>query len=290
MKSFLWCPLAIATLLLMQPLCVSAQTREAGAADSNAATPHLPDGHPNLNGVWTERYDGGPGSSGKVDPKNVKDGGKLYLFPPCCGGSRLGGLYSAEQDGIVLGKGERNKPVYKAEYWEKVRYMEQHSQQEDGEWSCQPLGVPRIGQPQEIVQQDNLIIFLYATGGFNDTYRVIAMNRPHDPDRVAQETSKGDSVGHWEGDTLVIDTTGFDENTWLTPHLGYIHSASMHVIERFTRQGNEIRYDVTINDPEMLEQPWVWAPKTMRLNPKPTAMLPEDYPCSERDVTHTPVH
>jgi len=280
--------LAIATLFGVQPLFVFAQTPDAGAADSNVATPRLPNGHPDLNGVYSERSD--QQASGKVVPENVKDGGKLYLFPPCCGGSRLGGLYTAEQDGIVLGKGNRNKPVYKAEYWEKVRYMEQHSQQEDGEWSCKPLGIPRIGQPQQIIQQEDRIVFLYATGGFDDTYRVIAMNRPHDPDRVAQETSKGDSVGHWDGDTLVVDTTGFDDTTWLAAHLGYIHSTSLHVVERFTRQGNEVRYEVTVDDPEMLEQPWVLAPRMMKLNTSPTAMLIEDYPCSERDVTHTPVH
>jgi hypothetical protein len=110
------------------------------------------------------------------------------------------------------------------------------------------------------------------------------MNRPHDPDRVAQETSLGDAVGHWEGDTLVVDTTGFNDETWLTGRQGYIHSTSLHVIERFTRQGNQIKYEVTVEDPEMLVQPWVWAPRTMALNPDPNAMLPEVYPCSERDV------
>jgi hypothetical protein len=280
--------LAIATLFGVQPLVVSAQTADTGAADSKVATPRLPNGHPDLNGVYSDRSD--QQASGKVEPDNVKDGGKLFLFPPCCVQSRLGGLYSGEQDGIVLGKGNRNKPVYKAEYWEKVRYMEAHSQQEDGEWSCKPLGVPRIGQPQQIIQQEDRIVFLYATGGFDDTYRVVAMNRPHDPDRVAQETSKGDSVGHWEGDTLVVDTTGFDDTTWLAAHLGYIHSASLHVVERFTRQGNEIKYEVTVEDPEVLEEPWVLNPRMMKLNTNPTAMLIEDYPCSERDVTHTPVH
>jgi hypothetical protein len=290
MKSLLWCPLAIATLLAAQPLCLFAQAPVAGTADSKAATPRLPDGHPDLNGVWTERYDGGPGSSGKVDPKDVKEGGQLYLFPPCCGGSRLGGLYTAEQDGIVLGKGDRNKPVYKPEFWAKVRYMERNAQKEDGQFSCQPWGVPRMGQPQQIVQKDGLMVFLYATGSFNDAYRVISMNSPHDPDRVAQETPMGDSVGNWEGDTLVVDTIGFDDQTWLTGKLGYVHSTQMHVVERFTRQGNEMRYEVTIDDPVMLARPWIWAPKVMKLNTKPHAMLPEDYPCSERDVNFTPVH
>jgi hypothetical protein len=290
MKFLSRCFFIVAAPWLTQPLCVWAQTPASGAADSKAVTPRLPDGHPDLNGVWTQRYDGGPGSSGRVDAKDVSADGKKFSFPPCCQGSRLGGLYTAEQDGRVLGKGDRNKPVYKPEYWAKVRYMERHSQQEDGEWKCAPLGVPRIGQPSQIVQHGNLIVFLYATGSFDDTYRVIAMDRPHDPERVAQETTKGDSVGHWDGDTLVVDTIGFDDTTWLSPHLGYIHSTSLHVVERFTREGNEMKYAVIIDDPVMLDQPWVWAPRTMRLNTNPNAMLPEDYPCSERDVNLTPVY
>jgi hypothetical protein len=283
MKSVMLCLflLAIVALFLVQPLYVSAQTPTTGAADAKVATPRGADGHPDLNGVWTNEFDAVGGTS--------FSGSGLVYTASCCGNSRLGGLYSGEQDGRVMGKGDRNKPMYKPEYWAKVRDNELHSQQRDPQLSCQPWGVPRMGQPQQIVQQDDLIVFLYSTTSFDDTYRVIAMNRPHDPDRVAQAVSKGDSVGHWEGDTLVVDTIGFDDQTWLSGKLGYIHSDQLHVVERFTRTGNEMRYDVTIDDPVALLQPWVWAPRTMKLNPNPKAMLPENFPCSERDVNYTPV-
>src|SRR5215472_12103618 len=115
MRSLSRCFFIVAALWLTQPLYVLAQTPAAVVTDSKSVTPSTPGEHPDLNGVWTQRYDGGPGSSGRVDPKDVSADGKKFSFPPCCGGSRLGGLYTAEQDGRVLGKGDRNKPVYKAE-------------------------------------------------------------------------------------------------------------------------------------------------------------------------------
>jgi len=255
---------------------------------TDSATPRRADGHPDLNGVYTQLLDAGPTSAGKVTSKDLSADGKVLTSGISGARSRLGGLYSAEQDGRVMSKGDRNKPMYKPEYWVKVRDMELHSQARDPEFHCAPWGVPRMGQPQQIFQQDKSIVFLYSGAYFGNHYRVIAMNRPHDPDRVAQETSLGDAVGHWEGDTLIVDTTGFDDETWLGA-LGYIHSTSLHVIERFTRQGNQIKYEVTVEDPEMLVHPWVWAPRTMALNPDPNAMLPEVYPCSERDVQYSAI-
>ena len=63
-------------------------------------------------------------------------------------------------------------------------------------------------------------------------------------------------MGRWEGDTLVIDSIGFIDTTWLARG-GFFHSDRMHVVEKFTRQGNTLLYDVTVEDPEVLVEPWV---------------------------------
>ncbi len=251
------------------------------AAQGTAAegVPRRPDGQPDLNGVWSERFDGTDTLGGTIDEKGSVD---AVLR------SRTGGLLALEIDGSVMARGNRIRPMYKPEYWEKVRDLRRRALEEDPEFSCRPWGVPRIGQPQQIVQQENQLVFLYSGWpSISNVYRVVPLNRPHNPDRVSQQTSRGDSVGHWDGDTLVVDTIGFDDETWLTSRLGYFHSTELHVIERFTRAGDKIKYDVTVEDPEVLLEPWVWAPRTMTLNRKPDAMLPEDFPCSEKDAGFT---
>ena len=66
----------------------------------------------------------------------------------------------------------------------------------------------------------------------------------------------GYTVGKWEGDTLVLDSIGFSDETWLARG-GYFHSDQMRVVEKFTRTGNQMVYDVTVEDPEVLVEPWV---------------------------------
>jgi hypothetical protein len=90
-----------------------------------------------------------------------------------------------------------------------------------------------------------------------------------------ESTYMGYAVGRWEGDTLVLDSISFVDSTWLGRG-GFFHSAQMWVVEKFTRKGNEILHEVTVEDPEVLVEPWVMAPRTLRLNPDPDAgLLPE---------------
>ena len=95
--------------------------------------------------------------------------------------------------------------------------------------------------------------------------------RKHDPNK--QETTYlGDTVGHWEGDTLVLDARMFNDFTWLGRG-GFFHSDEMRVIERFTRQGDVLLYDVTVEDPEVLAEPYVFPTRVVRRNPNPDAGL-----------------
>jgi hypothetical protein len=170
-----------------------------------------------------------------------------------------------------------NRPLYKPENWDKVQQLDMWTNKEDPVMTCQPLGIPREGPPRRIVQSANDVIFFYGEyvdggGGFGE-YRVIPTDdRKHDPKKAIEATYMGYTVGHWDGDTLVLDSISFVDTTWLARG-GFFHSDQMHVIERLTRQGNQIRYEVTVEDPEVLVEPWVMTPRTLLLNPNPEAGL-----------------
>jgi hypothetical protein len=109
------------------------------------------------------------------------------------------------------------KPLYKPEYWAQVRENDANGNELDPEFKCRLYGVPRLGAPAQIIRSKDQVVLLYA-GGFagQNTFRVVPTDgRPHNPERVKQETWKGDPVGHWEGDTLVIDAVGFTDESWL---------------------------------------------------------------------------
>ena len=113
------------------------------------------------------------------------------------------------------------------------------------------------------------ITFLYmggdAGGGYGE-YRVIPTDgRRHADDAKYDATYTGSTVGKWEGDTLVLDSIGFIDTTWIGRG-GYFHSDRMHVIERFRREGEAIFYDVTLEDPEVLVEPLVFPTRIMRRN------------------------
>ena len=127
----------------------------------------------------------------------------------------------------------------------------------DPEGYCMPAGVPRttgLPYPLRILQTPGLIAILLE--GNVHSYRLILMNQEHPKD--VNPTWMGHSVGKWEGDTLVIDTVGFNDMTWLDPG-GHVHSDQMHTIERFTRLSeNQLKYEFIIDDPVMYTKPWGW--------------------------------
>jgi hypothetical protein len=171
--------------------------------------------------------------------------------------------------------GNLGRPVYKPEYWDKVQQLDMWTNKYDPVMTCQPLGVPREGPPRRIYQSDKDVTFIYfggdAGGGYGE-YRIIPTDgRKHDPNR-RETTYMGDTVGHWEGDTLVLDARMFNDFTWLGRG-GFFHSDDMRVIERFTRQGDVLLYDVTVEDPEVLVEPYVFPTRVVRRNPNPDAGL-----------------
>jgi hypothetical protein len=176
-----------------------------------------------------------------------------------------------------------SRPLYKPEHWDKVQQLDMWTNKEDPVMTCQPLGIPRHGAPRRIVQTANDLIMFYGQyadgGGGAGEYRIVPIDgRKHNPARI-ETTYMGYTVGRWEEDTLVLDSISFVDTTWLARG-GFFHSDQMHVIEKFTRQGNQIKYEVTVEDPEVLVEPWVMTPRIMRLNPNAEAgLLPERGNC-----------
>jgi hypothetical protein len=134
----------------------------------------------------------------------------------------------------------------------------------DPEGYCLPPGGPRLMAtpfPMEVIQlpEEDRIIMIYEGG--THIWREIYMDgRSHPPaDRIDGQTYLGHSVGHWEGDTLVIDSTGYNEATWLD-QWGHPHTSQLHVIERITRPNkNTMHYEATIDDPGAYTRPWTIA-------------------------------
>jgi hypothetical protein len=121
---------------------------------------------------------------------------------------------------------------------------------------CFPPGMPRIyserGEPVEILQVPGRVVMIFEYDHF--VREIHTDGREHAKD--LPPSWMGDSVGKWEGDTLVIDTIGFNDKTWLD-YEGHPHSEEMHVIERIRRlEHNTMTVDVTIDDPKAYTKPW----------------------------------
>jgi len=164
------------------------------------------------------------------------------------------------------------------------KYRQDTEMKDDPEGFCLPPGVPRMmytPYPTEIFQLPDRILFIYEGGAH--VWRIIWMDgrkHPEDPN----PTYLGDSIGHWEGDTLVVDAVGFNTRTWLDA-AGHPHGEKLHVIEKFTRPNmNTLRLEATIDDPEFYTKPWTvvttatWRPGQELL----------EYICQEnnRDLSH----
>jgi len=124
----------------------------------------------------------------------------------------------------------------------------------DTEAKCQLVGVPRITYmpyPFEILQTADQIVMTYE---WVHSIRNIYMTGEHPEGPI--QWWMGDSRGHWEGDTLVVDAVHFSDQTWFD-RSGNFHSESLHVVERYTRTGpDHMLYEVTIEDPEVFTRPW----------------------------------
>jgi len=150
---------------------------------------------------------------------------------------------------------------------------------DDPEALCLPAGVPRQAPyPWRIVQTKTHMFFLFE-GNIHSYRQIFLDGRRHPEPRDLDPTWYGYSVGRFEGDTLVIDTRGFNDKFWFD-FAGHPHTEKLHVIERYTRDSYDtIRYDVTMEDPEVFTKPW-HAQETFRLRPNERI---REYECIENN-------
>jgi hypothetical protein len=255
---------ATAAALLAAAFALSAQTTPA---------PRTADGKVDLNGVW----------GAAALPPAAKAGDSVRWLLPLKG-------VNPEGDDVFKGldrwqvnarAAAPNKPEYKPELAAKVKEFSDKQGILDPAFYCKPQGVPRMGPPSQIVQTPGQVVFLY--GGSN-LFRVIPTDgRPHRAD--ADPSYMGDSIGRFEGDTLIVDVTNFNDDTWLGSD-GYFHTEKMHVVERLTRKGDAVVYTATVDDPDVLAKPWVTTPRELKLSKSASDALLEAPPCVEHDAPH----
>ena len=254
------------------------------------ASPSFGQNRPNLNGIY-----GGQnvGVSGELKTKTCGekvdgfDNEKVERFA-ANGATGAKKWITFEQDCGVQHRGRVSKPEYKPHFWEEVRLRDLYAnaggkfeKYADPQWKNLPLGVPRIGAPNQIVQGGDQVFFLYEN---QNQFRSVPTDcREHDPVLKFDQTMNGLAVGCWEGDTLTVTSMGFSDDTWLD-WPGYLHSNEMVVIEKFKRTGDVLVYDVTVEDPVMFLRPWKNDTLRFNLNKTPGAQLMQDVPYNDRSL------
>jgi len=140
---------------------------------------------------------------------------------------------------------------------------------------CVPPGVPAATMqpyPLQIIQKPDLVVILYEAYGI---FRVIPLDVSHPAD--LDPTWMGNSVGHWEGNTLVVDATGFNDKTEIA---GFHHTTAYHVEERYTRTSYDtVTYAATVSDPNVFAQPFTYS-GPLHLHPE---WQIQEYVCEENN-------
>jgi len=260
-------------------MALSAQAPARPSAAPPKATPRTADGHPDLNGVWR-----GGGGGVQIGSSAIQKGNTTVVLFPLEGADPFEGqdLFKAlDRRGVARKAAVANKPPYKPELLGKVKEFSDKQTRLDPAFYCKPEGVPRMGPPTQIVQTPGQVVFLYEG---RQTFRVIPTDgRAHRED--VDPSWLGDSIGKWDGDTLVVDVNQFTDESWLDAD-GWFHSDKMRVIEKVKREGDALTWSATVEDPEVLSKPWELTPRTLRLRTDPTEALVEQPICVEKDGPH----
>src|SRR5437867_13202422 len=236
-------------------------TPTAGGAEIYKA-PRTADGKPDLNGVWqafsTANYD--------IQAHSARAAMALRPAPPRTGPPGLGRATPTDLPaapvralgavgGVPAGKGvvEGNEIPYQPWAAAKKKENSDNWLTSDPEIKCYLPGVPRatyMPYPFQIIQSAKAFFIVYEYAG---AVRDIYMKDPGPP---PVDSWMGQSVGHWERDTLVVDVRGFNDQTWFD-RAGNFHSDGLHVVERYTRTSLDVmQYEATIEDPKIFTRPW----------------------------------
>ena len=203
--------------------------------------PRLEDGHPDLTGVFF------PGSVPDVDHYSQEAPAHRTFDPKLT---------------------PQEPPSFQPWAMQKIKLMG-NLELANPELECSPLGAVgyffKGGYPIGLVQKRDQLVIL---GELSTSFRVIYTDgRPQEKD--PEPLFNGTSVGHWDGDTLVVDLVGLDTRMWLGPARGWFPSDVIHATEKFSRpDANTLIYQVTIDDPKVLTKPWVSVPRQFTWAPR----------------------
>ena len=248
----------VAAIFLTVTTTIAQQTVGRGQGATYRA-PRAADGHADLNGIWqamnTANWDlqDHPARRGPV--------------------TALGASFSIPAGGGVV---EGNEIPYQPWAAEKKKQNAENWMTLDPEIKCYMPGVPRAtyqSHPFQIVQSRETILMAYE---FASASRIVRMSNPGE---APLDSWMGWSRGHWEGDTLVVDVTGLNDQTWFD-RAGNFHSEALHVTERYTRTGpDHLSYEATIEDPKVFTRPWKISMPLYRRQEKNAQLL--EYKCVE---------
>lgn len=231
--------------------------------DHSKPAPRTADGHPDLSGMWIEKY-GALGTDPAAGKTEVRSRSGLAPYPS-------------------------DELPYQP--WAALKARElRDAATTDPLLHCEPYGVPRIWggpHPARLVQLPGELIILYER---DTAFRIIPTDgRSHDPN--ADPSWMGNSVGKWDGDALVIDTTDLTDKSWLGSGKnagegsGTFHSDALHVTERIRRPDlDHLTVEITDDDPKVFTHPWTYS---WNMNLVPNETMYEDVTCSnEKDYEH----
>jgi hypothetical protein len=215
------------------------QRAAAPAGQAQYRAPRTPDGKPNMNGIWqtmtNANYDIEAHSAMGAPAAMAQQIGTLGAIPPGVG--------------IVEG----GELPYKPEALAKKKENFEKRFTEDPEAKCYLPGVPRfvyMPYPFQILQSTDFIMMV---SEYKQALRTIYMTNQKP---APADSWMGWSNGHWEGETLVVDTQGFNDRSWFD-RVGNYHSDALHVIERFTLTGpDHMKYEATVSDHEVFTRSW----------------------------------
>jgi hypothetical protein len=228
--------LLVAVVVTAAPVMAQGQ-RGQGAAPKGGPIHRMPEGHPDLTGYWTANSGGANYGLERHD--------RDFLTPAT--------------QGVIVDPPDGKLPYQEWSRKEHDEREQPYRGYDDPTAHCFVAGVPRsmyTPSPYQILQPPGYVVLLFE----RMSWRQIPIdNRPHLPDNV--RLWQGDSIGHWEGDTLVIDTTNLNGKAWLN-EFGEIVSHAEHVVERLTPvDSDNMTYQATITDPLVYTRPW-----TIRMN------------------------
>ena len=254
-----------AALVVFGGLLALAASQPAQDDGNSSGIPRLPGtSHPDLNGVWQafseaeHDLEGQAAQAAALLHPGVPNGNPVPHAPVLALGA-LGGV--PPSTGVVAG----GTIPYRPEALEQKQENFANRLTLDPAVKCYLPGVPRATYmpfPFQIVQSARHTMMVH---GYAGAVRTIYMDDHID---APADSWMGWSNGHWEGDTLVVDTTGFNGMTWFD-RAGNFHSAALHVVERFTpRSAETLMYEVTIEDPNVFTRPWTMSmPLYRRVEP-----------------------